>query len=297
MTFRNFIFKKAVRLLPMVSFATFLMQVNCCIYFVVYHGAGFGPVQHIREYVSLWKWMIATLGIESGWAVPEATYVTWYVSVLMLCYVVFYTVIYVAKYIKISPSYFYVFIVLIGIAIVEYGISLPFFNDRSARGYYAFFGGLLLAKYIKKLQSCHWVKVGSSLAVLGIIFSYSFYYTRCLVLDRQGFILTFICYPALIIIAESHKCQCRLKCEMIGILAKGSFGVYVLHMPMLMLLYNLIKVFELSINPLSWQCMLGFTFGVYMIGIASYYGIERNISNILCRKWEAVNGSSKGENV
>lgn len=288
MTFGDFIFKKAVRLLPMVSFATLMMQVNCCIYFVVYGGAGFGPGWHPRDYISLWKWMAATLEIESGWIVPGVSYATWYVSVLMLCYVLFFIVTYVAECIKVMPFYFYVFIILTGIGIVSYDITLPFFNDQSARGYYAFFTGLLLAKYMKKLQSCRWVKIGSVLAVSGILCSYFLYYGGA-VLGQERFILTFICYPAVMILAELQECRYHLKGELIGILANSSFGTYVLHMPMLVLFYNLIKIFGLSVNPLSLQCMIGFTAVIYMTSIASYYGIERNISNILCRKWKKVN--------
>lgn len=284
---RNFILKKAVRLLPMTAFATFVMQANACIYLQVYNGAEFGPVD-VEKIVSLWKWIIASLGIESGWAVQGANFVTWYVSVLMLCYVIFYAVAYSAKYIKIPQAYCYIFIVLAGIGIVEYNINLPFFNNQSARGYYAFFWGLLLAKYMKNIQACKWMKLGSCPAALYIILAQFFTVAKFMLWDREAYIVAFILCPALLIIAESEWMKYNIKGRIIEILGKSSFCVYVLHMPMLLLLYILTGILELPVNVLTLECMAGFTFAVYIIGIMAYYFIERNISRALYARLETA---------
>ena len=75
---------------------------------------------------------------------------TWYISVLMLCYVVFYIIVYIANRIKIHPQYLFVVMIFLGMGINTYGINLPFLNGSSSRGYYAFFFGILLAGILKK---------------------------------------------------------------------------------------------------------------------------------------------------
>ncbi len=296
MKFKTFILYKASRLLPMTFLATVILQINLCIYYLIYPGSKFGTWEHVDTMVSLWRLICVSLGIESGWSVVfEAGLVTWYISVLMLCYIVFYILTLVAKRMEISPVYMYIFMILLGIGINSYTINMPFLNAWSARGFYSFFYGLLFAKYKEKIEVYRWAKIGSILAVLFII---GIYFASCFVAgvrkiitggsSEEVYILTFVLYPSLMIILNFPLFQKVFQYKFWRILGESSFDVYIWHMPLLVLFYNIMKLGGVSVDVHTVSCMIGFTFSVWIIGIASYYMLERKIKIFLADKIEKL---------
>lgn len=286
--FRTFFLKKAVRLLPMAAIATFFLQLNFCLYYLLYDGAALGPVEHVGDAVSLWRFLVASLGIDAGWGIKvDIGFPTWYISVLMLCYVIFYLITFTAKRLKVSPFYMYAAMVLLGIIIHTYNMDYPLLNISAARGYCAFFFGLLFAKYMNEIKISNWVKAGSVAAVGCIVFSYFFTFARSVIVRygfEEAYILTFILYPAIIIILNFSCIRKICNCKVLGILGKCSFDVYVWHLPVLVFFYNLQKAVNISVNVHSAQCMIGFTLVVWVIGILSYYFLEKKIREFLSVK-------------
>ena len=287
--FKNFILKKVVRLLPMAAIATLFLQLNFCIYYLLYDGAPFGTIEHVGDAVSLWRFIVAALGIDTGWMVKvDIGFPTWYISVLMLCYVIFWLITFLAKRLRVTPFYMYAAMVFLGIAINTWEMDIPFLNLAAARGYCAFFFGLLFAKYMNEVKIRNWVKVGSVIAVLVIVFSYFSSIARSVIV-RDGFeeiyILMFILYPAILIILQFPIVRKICNFKVLGVLGQCSFDVYVWHFPILVFFYNLIKIGNASIKVRSLPCMLGFTLAVWIIGIASYYLLEKKIREVLSVKW------------
>lgn len=89
---------------------------------------------------------------------------TWYISVLLLCYIVFYLLTYLGKRWQIPHTYLFVFMVLLGCGAQTYGLNLPFLNGSSCRGYYAFFFGVLPAEWLEKLNAA---KKSQNIYILG----------------------------------------------------------------------------------------------------------------------------------
>ena len=102
--------------------------------------------------VTIWGIVINALGVQDGWCFsnPHVNNPTWYISVLLLCYLVLYVIVYLARRWKIRYEYLFVFMVLLGCGVRTYGIDLPFINSDTARGFYAFFFGILIAEAMEK---------------------------------------------------------------------------------------------------------------------------------------------------
>lgn len=154
--FREFAYKKITRLIPLLALSVF---VEAAIYLYRIHlGA--------EIEISLWGILLNALGVQTGWVtqVKAVNGPSWYISVLLLCYLLFYVVTYLSKRWRIPHTYFYIGTICVGIAINTYGLSLPFLNSSTARGYVGFFTGVLLAAYLKKYEK---YKVKNEIAALG----------------------------------------------------------------------------------------------------------------------------------
>ena len=77
---------------------------------------------------------------------------TWYLSVLLLCYVWLFVCTKVSERLKIDKCYMYLFMMGIGIVINTYMWNTLFLNRYVSRGYFAFFAGVLLADYFERVR-------------------------------------------------------------------------------------------------------------------------------------------------
>lgn len=277
-TFREFISRRISRLLPLVAIGAIGYEFLAGLYQYIYHTSCFGIE------LTVWGTIIASLGIQDGWALanPCVNNPTWYISVLILCYVVFYLLSYISKRLKVSPFYFYVFMIFVGMGIQTYGINFPFFNGSSSRGYYAFFWGLVVAWYIKNTKVTWKLELLSSAIVLLIILlivgNYSIMSTGI------NYILTFIFYPALIIVFLSKPIRTIFKSSKIGTLGKISFDTYIWHNALFILMYICIALFDWTIDLNRMTSMGIFTLITFAVGASSYFLIEVPINKLLVKK-------------
>lgn len=148
-SFTTFIKKRLVRLLPLIAIAALVYEL------ITIWGARNGSAyvtslsQSYGYQISVWGWIIDSLGIQAGGSLPNpfVNNPTWYVSVLICCYVIFYFITSIAKKINANPVWGYIGMILAGFSVDTYGLNLPFLNSTTSRGYIAFGGG----HYIKPI--------------------------------------------------------------------------------------------------------------------------------------------------
>ena len=171
-------------------------------------------------------------GVQDGWVFtnPMVNNPTWYISVLLLCYIVFYLLTYLGKRWQIPHIYLFVFMVLLGCGAQTYGLNLPFLNGSSCRGYYAFFFGVLLAEWLEKLNAAK--KSQNIYVFLGSIMSVAF--LLCMMVYKWewvaggiNYLMTFWFYPALIIIFSSGPVAKLFDHKFIGTLGKITYDTYI----------------------------------------------------------------------
>lgn len=85
-SFSGFYKKRFLRLFPLMLFGAIMYEIFIIIYQRVYNELWFGI------HPTLWGTIIASLGIQEGWGFlnPCVNNPTWYISVLLLCYIIFY---------------------------------------------------------------------------------------------------------------------------------------------------------------------------------------------------------------
>ena len=278
--FKEFILKKVLRLLPLVLISAVVYEVLLYAYSMLYGEKWMGIS------VSLWGIVITALGIQDGWTFknPCVNNPTWYISVLILCYVVFYLVTFISKKRNIPHVYLYAFMCLFGCGIVNYGINLPFINDSSGRGFYPFFFGLILAEILDKrgLKKCDVVASVVSLVFLTGVMLVKFEW----VAGGINYIMTFWFYPALIVLFSSKLFTKIFHFRFIGTLGKITYDVYIWHNVNFVLMFTLIGTLHLNVYLKGRKSMLVYTAINFAVGAISYYVLERPINKFITKRWK-----------
>ena len=280
--------KRALRLLPMAAITVVAFELILFLHNIKYEPDLWGME------VSLWGSVIAALGIQEGWVFlnPIINNSIWYISALMLCYLIFYVVTALAARIKCKPVYFYIAMILFGFGIGVYKLDLPFMNWQIARGYYAFFFGLVLAAYINK-YGVKAKEIVISILTIALV-SVMFIFYREGADDYINYTVTFLLYPAIIILFET-KILRKIFCHKIwGVLSGISFEVYLWHLPMLLLLDSIVIRTGWKPDYTNIWVMFAFLAVTWIVATVMYFGLERPISKVIAKR-SSKKGLEKAE--
>lgn len=265
---KTFILKKYVRLMPMVSISV-IVEAMLRIYKSVKANEELG--------FDLWNLIQNMLGIQQGWVTNSKSIngPTWYISILLLCYVVFIIAVAIAKRLKTSPVYFFVAVILLGLAIDTYGISTAFLNKSASRGYVAFFVGILLGYIIfeygeyKKMLEIVSISNLCLCLILAIVYSN-------FIRNNLYWVLVFMIYPSLIILAQSKLCFSIFKYSYLSVLGSISFHTYLWHESLAVVRGILINA-GVNIDLSRFSTMIWYAIISWIVGAISYYVFERNL--------------------
>ena len=279
LSFREFYIHRAVRLLPIVTISTIVFEVADLVF------AKVAGTHYPSVTTTLWGTIITSLGMQAGWMFnnPQINGAVWYISVLLLCYAIFFAIVYFSKFlqmdnVKKAASWGFVFMICLGIGIQTYQIELPFMNNYSARGFYSFFFGVLFAEFLKNIRIDKRI-ICLSVASIAIITAMIVVVTAW-VEEGTAYIMTFIYFPAVIVLFSSERIQKILHKKWIGTLSEISFDVYIWHSVFLVVMHIVMIKFNLSINH-SYLTMTMFAVLMYIVGTISYYCIEKPINKAL----------------
>lgn len=271
--FDTFITSKLKRLLPMLTISAIGYEI------VVVWGSYCGA-QYISQnsiHVVIWGLVTSSLGIQEGWGITDywVNHPIWYVSVLIWCYVLFFFVTWLARRIKTSPEKFYIFIIILGIGMKSYNISLPFLNTQMYRGYISVFTGVLLASLVDKriIDITSWkIQITST----GIIASglYCFINKYSWILEGLPYLLTLFFFPAIIILAQNPLFKKTLHYSWIGTLGKIMFDVYVWHNTVLLSIRCMKDLDWISFDTTQRRWMYLVWIITLLVGTISYYLVE-----------------------
>lgn len=249
---------------------------------------------------TLWGTVIASLGLQANgfFANPWVNNPTWYISVLFLCYVLFYLATALARKWKVSPAYFYIGMVLLGCGIEAYGLNWLILEGQLARGYRGFFFGLLLAMLIEKQGG----KPSGKLCLLSgaalITVALAYVFDKTLLENNVQYIVTFLVFPALIVMLETSVARRIFSSRIWGAWGKASFDVYIFHIPLMILANVLFYAIGWSPDYSKVRYMLLFTLATELVGIISHYCIEKPIArrvNGWLQRMEAQEAACKSD--
>ena len=268
-TLSSFYLKRYMRLFPLLLSSVVVYDVLAALYKSSYE------VPFMGKDISLWGSIATVLGIQSGWASknPYINNPLWYISVLLLCYVVFYFIVYISKRINVPYVYGFIIMVFIGLGINSYKMDYMFLNSYSARGYYAFFGGLLLAHFTSEKV----IKYRHYLLCIAIILSLTYMIVKHTAFMSPGikYTMTFLYFPALIILFKAPLINRLLSFRFVECMGSVSFNVYVWHLPVLVATYVCISKFSWAIDFDNRKTMFMYAIICFAIGIISHFILEK----------------------
>lgn len=278
LNFESFFINRVKRFLPLVAIAAILYE--CLIYF---YFRIFGE-KFLEQGLNFFGTIISILGIQAGWSFenPMINNPMRYISVLILCYILFYISTKISILKKINCVYLYVILVFLGLSIQKNNTNLAFLNYYTARGYYSFFFGVLFSIYFNNYKIRKFVKILSIFLVIFITYSIVAHYS--IVEKNINYTLTFIYYPALIIIFNIDIIKKIYSSKLITKLAETSFNVYVWHVGAILIFIIVNKGCNLNINFSSYKVMIVFTILLYIFGTISYYLIEKPLEKLIFKK-------------
>lgn len=271
LSFDKYFSAKVLRLLPVAAISTVLYSIMS---YVAWPDNEF----HV------WKVIITCLGANAGGPFREM-FVNphlWYTSVLLICYAFFFIGVRLSQRLNIDWRYTCFFMIIVGVSAYARFDNIPFLRHEACRGYMAFFTGVLLCSVLSTRRPGR-LSVILSLSAVIIM-------TALIVLDYDimdyglNYMMTFIYYPAVIILAETQLIQKILRGKLFGLLGQIAFGIYIWHFELNVLADIANSLLHLNINFYTRVTELIMVLINIAVGFASYYILERPINRLIKKK-------------
>ena len=262
---------------------------------------------YFRQYGSYWmdipinKWrlLVTLLGMGAGWFTP-ATQInspTWYISVLFLCLLLLYLLTRLAQKTGKDTGIFCAGMILLGVAGWEFILragpecpTIPFWNIYSARGYYAFFMGVLLAK-LKERGIPVSVQIVWLAAGCGTLLWYLL--APGLLLSRINVVLALVIFPPFLLLLVSDRALgASGTWKGIVRLGKLSYSVYLWHVPFFLAAFTILLQKGIYVDLKKPVWMLCYALLSWGVGCAAFYLLEMPLRKICA----AVGKVSKKDN-
>lgn len=271
--FPEYIKEKLIRILPMLGITVIVYEIFLC--FLFQNGMRFWSNPY---YPNLWGIVTAALGIADCWCFESGgvLMISWYLGGLLLCYTIYYFIIFISDRKKIHENHFFVGMVILGCALKVWANDIPFLNTANGRAYAAFFSGVLLAAILEKicLRTIHYIisAVAFFLTVACFIFFPGF------TAMGQTCILHFIVAPAWIILSESPFMRKMLRWRGLGELGKWTYSLYLWHVPLILIVLDVLDWNGLNLQFQQPVVFAAFLLLAFVWSALSYYLIERPIT-------------------
>jgi hypothetical protein len=283
-TFDKFIFKRFTRIMPIVILTSsicyiliFIMETNNINCWTSFCG-------NKRDIVSLlFDFLFSGIMVIDNKMSLNGP--IWYTNVLLVCYALAYVLTRI--YIRFSNKSIFLFPIMLGIIIFVKGWDWqkPLLTFGTARGYIAFFEGIILHFFINKIDMLEKrtkkILIFISLFIFVISFRFLFLHFEdySVYVSNVFIFFDFIVYPPLIYILYNFKLLnnfCSTK--FIKNLGKISYGIYLWNYPILGGVYLLIKFLKVSNETiikyyfLIWMIIVILHF---ILSILSYNFVEK----------------------
>ena len=235
--------------------------------------------------------MLSLLGVNCGWAGDGDSMSingpTWYLSVLMICYTIFYYIMRLWKNNQEEKDGAFVLLVLFGVFICTNNvISFPLLFQSCGRAYAGFFTGVLLARITEGINTERRRLISLVGAVLAIdLFLFALHYG---LVGNAGISATLLFSPALIIIMmKSNIMRWISDNKVVSYLGKISFEIFLWDIPVAIWFYLLEDIFDWSPDYGSRKFFLLTVLVTVAVSVLAHEFLEKPIRRRLLKKWIA----------
>ena len=265
--------RRTNRIIPLLAISVFVETILRYINDSIINNVGFS-----RDLLDI---VINALGLQSiGLIQTESiNQPTWYLSVLLLCYVWLFVCTKVSERLKIDKCYMYLFMMGIGIVTNTYMWNTLFLNRYVSRGYFSFFAGVLLADYFERVRKnrCELASLMLPVIFLGLL------KTKPHFLETGDFYFyTLMLWIPVLILVMRWIPNPKRECRTLSFLGKVSFGVYIWNEPMSCVRNIVAALFDIDLCKIS--TVVWFVVLSWAMAILSYLLIEKPFNSWSKRK-------------
>lgn len=270
--FDKFFKKKYFRFFPMVFLSALVDSILLIRFYFTYGGwCNSIPIDFATFFLSATGAQVIMGDADMGINNP-----LWYISALLVCYVVLYFCVWVAKHIRVHEKYLFVGIVVLGCVMLEMGLNYSIVCTHVARGFIAFFSGLLWEKKIaneneKKQKWVIFVALGSTMIMLITPKS------GAANLGLLAIFLGTMYFPALIYTFKTKRLEKLLSNKVVERMASISFEVYVWHSVFYLAFFMILYDLHLRVSLNTYGVMLIMAAVIYLLSAGMYYCVEKPI--------------------
>ncbi len=265
-SFFSFFWKKYKRFLPLLPLAGAVCTLSGY-YFAHKGGTAFA--------YGLWECLAGMFGFGRWFSeVVVINNPVWYISVLLLCYAVFYSVDFVAKRLGVKPNSAYLLVIVMGVLMYHVcsnynDFNMPLFSMSIGRGLICFFLGLLLRDILEK----HRIHEKRSCVLLCAAYVIGFI---VIYVQRNGFVsnnlyylLSFTVFPSVVIVFKSKLMQKLCAGKVFAVLGNISYHAFMWHSLVLEIIFKIYQVLGISVNRLPIMYMSVVV--TFLVGSLSYW--------------------------
>ena len=271
--FGSFASRRYRRILPMTALTVIVYELICFIAWRFFPGA-----KSDWMVINLWGAVTGIFCAQSGWCFtnPMINNPIWYISVLCLCYIIFYFTTWLAGKLKTTPVYGYIAVMLIGFAVKMSGLDVPFANQESYRGYISFFEGTLLGMLLDERDTDKTRYTVMSVGILAVT-AYAF---------RNHFIGNYyaalLVFPPVIFLLLRKPVARLFSSKIWSTIGNIQFHAYLWHVPILLVIDLLMSVGIRVTDTSSVGAMFLFAAFVEAFAAFSYFVLEKNMDRVYC---------------
>lgn len=227
------------------------------------------------------------LGIQSWDQTTESVnWPAWYISVLLLCYGLFFWATDFARRRGISPYLCYAVFLPLGIAAVYVKPELPFLQVSTGRGYYPFFLGLFLGRALDPGKGKGFLHRASFFRTLlaGVVLTGTAVWLLHVGKGPDALILVFAAFPAVVVLCESKMAKRIFRSKLWGYAGKVSFDAYLWHVPVIGLILALNARLDWELDFSRIPVMLAALVITWGLSALTYFALEKRL-NRAAEKW------------
>ena len=278
-SFGDYMKRKFIRFFPTCFISTtFLFVMQWILYFTTGRPT-------LWDVPTVLDYFLSILFLDTGWGLGRfigATHITWYISVLLILYAVFWCVCYICRKNKKNVVYvsFALMILGIGLATHEellFGKDYPFFNVEVGRGLMGFFLGIVVFYLLQNYERV--MKVFSYVGIPMVALALIYDYVTCgsiqnPLIGSTYLSVVFIMYPAVITICMTSTLIKRISdIKVMDYVEKLSFSAYIWQFNFLLIIMRIRDDFAIQINQ-GYKAMIIYVIAVFVICIPIYQFIE-----------------------
>ncbi len=251
-------------------------------------------------YVNFKEIIFNTLMLSTGYVEELNQYNSpqWFACVLMLCYLIFYVLCYLARKNRRVFTYGAVLLMFWGYILLSRSWSAPFCYPKNGEGYFNFFLGCLIAEFLQAESVTTHVKKGVAITagVLSVLFFVAAYFKGFDRLSGDGrYVLSLLICPAILMLAVMFKwTDIAFGNRVMSALGKLSTAIFFWHIPLYQHLYfNRYQRGEFFNDASHFVRLVVYLAILGALCVISYILIEKKLGNYLSKKLNTLLARSK----